>query len=239
MTAAQPIDVAALLVSLVGTASYLAFHYGLEQRVRPAATPSDNAAVMRAVERQRYGGALLLGVLPGVALLVWLRAAGLAWPDHLWGWGLPYPARSALATLGLLALTLPAVLISARKPDFRNHYPQARLAGEAAWTPALQRRNRLSWGVYLLGYEAFFRGWLLFVLVDAVGLWLALGWMTTLYVAVHLTKNAQEAAACLPMGFVFGGVALWTGSFWAPMLAHACIAITAETLATRPSPQRA
>ena len=65
----------------------------------------------------------------------------------------------------------------------------------------------------------------------------ALAMMTALYTLAHLPTNASETAGCIPMGFVFGGMALYTGTIWAPLIVHLGIAIGTETVAAYSNPE--
>ena len=47
--------------------------------------------------------------------------------------------------------------------------------------------------------------------------------------AVHADKDSQEVVACVPMGLLFCGLAIWTGAIWAPFALHVIIALTSET----------
>ena len=99
---------------------------------------------------------------------------------------------------------------------------------------ALRRDNAATWTLYLLGYEFFFRGFLLFAVADAWGVWAGVCATTLAYVYAHLPKNADETIGTIPMGVVFALGALWSGGIWAPWLAHVIIANTSDLLASRP-----
>lgn len=215
----------ALVVTFVAAAAYVAYHYGAHaDRWRRGAATTD-AEEARAVHRQRLGGALLLGVLPaGVAF---------AWPDGAWGLSLPRPAVAGGFVAAVVVIILPIIAMSARGPAFRDDYPQMRLA--APWTRAQRLRNAASWTIYLLAYEFFFRGFVLFTLAEAFGAWPAIALSTLAYAWAHLPKNAAETIGTLPMGVIFAVVALEGGGIWGPFVAHVIIANWSDYLASRPT----
>ena len=211
---------AAVVVCLVAAACYVAFHYG-GRAPRWAARGHGPEA---AIHRQRLSGALLLGVVPaGVA---WCLPGGPA--DF--GWGLARPGLAAGLAAGIAAVVLPVIALAARKPEFKADYPELR---GVAWDRGLRGRNALTWSIYLLAYEFFFRGFLLFPLAAAFGAWPAIAAVTLAYAYAHLPKNASETAGTIPMGVVFGAMALATGGFWAPFVVHVLIANFADWLASK------
>lgn len=217
-----PEPLAPAVVCLVAAAAYVLLHYHLSApawarrwRLEPGAP--------RAVFAQRLSGGLVLGsaALVGLAFAPSPARSGLLPVD---------PLRSLLVALGTLALALPFVVLGSRKPAFAVDYPQVRVA---SWDGALRRANAGRWAVYLVGYEALFRGSLLFVLAEAHGPTTAVAVNALAYAWAHLAKPASETWATIPMGVVFSVGALWSGSFWGAWLAHSLIAITSDGLAAR------
>ncbi|TNF37796.1 MAG: CPBP family intramembrane metalloprotease [Deltaproteobacteria bacterium] len=221
------------VVVLVATATvcYLAFFI----LAGPAAArrlfrPADDDALRTAVAFWRRGvGVVLLGVVP---LLVLSLGLGGDLAEH--GLTLRDPGPSLAFAAATLALMLPILALQARRPWFHRHYPEARLR---AWTRGHEAANALSWLAYLVAYEAFFRGFLLFGLAHALGPWPAIAITTAAYVFVHLTKNAGEAVGSLVMGLVYGFVALHTGSILMPLVAHWVSAVAADTWALSHHPE--
>jgi uncharacterized protein len=213
--------VAALILA---SAAFVAFHYFANAGSWARRSGTDAGAPANWF-RQRIGGFVLLGVIPAAMtpLLGWrLDGTGLL--------ALPAPGRTLLLAVCICAVTLPAIAISSRAPDFPLNYPQIRVA---SWDRSLRLKNGLTWALYLVGYEYFFRGFLLFGLADAFGAWPAVAMTTFAYVLAHIHKNADETIGCIPMGVVFAWGTLWSGSIWGAWLAHVVIANTSELLATR------
>jgi membrane protease YdiL (CAAX protease family) len=222
-----PPDSPTIVVLLAAAALFVVFHFAasaerwrawLERGSRPAAGPE------RPVHLQRLSGAVLFGLLP-------LAIAAVLLPEPVTHYGLQGdPLRSVSCAAGILAVTLPVILVASRKPGFRDHYPEIR---RGHWDGSARARSALTWCIYLLAYEFFFRGFLLFSLADAFGPWPAIAITTLAYVLAHLPTNRDEAVATIPMGVVFGAAALWCGGMWPAFLAHAVIANASDVLASR------
>lgn len=227
----HPEHAALVWMTLSATILYTAYHYGLSKEVLRQVLIKRGQDEVRAqaggVLLSKVLGGLLLG-LGGVITLVALGepvgASGITGAD---------PMRTLMAALAPMPVLLPIVALSARKPAMHAQYPEIRAP---IWSPKLTLASAAAWVVYLLGYELFFRGVLLFGMSRHIGVWPALAIGTALYVFVHLPKPAPETIGTIVMGFGFGAMAIWSGSFLAPCLLHATIAITSETAAARSHP---
>jgi membrane protease YdiL (CAAX protease family) len=86
--------------------------------------------------------------------------------------------------------------------------------------------NLFSWAFYLLGYELFFRGILLFPLVAKIGLWPAIAVNIGLYSATHIPKGLNEAVGAIPLSVVLCLLSVSTGTIWIAFLVHVAMAWT-------------
>lgn len=179
----------------------------------------------RRVHAFRAFGAVLLGLVPAVA--VW--QSGSTRLGHL-GAELPRPIEGVVAALLLFAVAVPFAMRQVRAPDSFEHYPQIRAE---VWTLSLWLRNAATWSLYLVAYEFFFRGLLVFGLKPLLGPAGSVVVSAALYVFAHLHKGLGEVLGCVPMGLLFGISALWTGSFWPAFAAHLGIALVSEAAAIR------
>ena len=209
------------LLVLMG-ALFALYTYRFSPGVMAGRAGPDDEGGARAIFRSRLIGAALLGLVPAVIALLG--------PQPEMGLGLPAPGRAAIGCALILALALPGVIGASRQPDFTVHYPPIR---SAHWPPRRVALNGLTWTVYLVGYELFFRGILLFGLVARMDAWLAIALTSVIYVLAHLPKPGKETAGTVPMGVVFAAVTLWSGSIWAAVVSHAIIANTSDMLAAR------
>jgi len=172
----------------------------------------------------KLGGLLWLGVVPVVFFgwlfplipLSWLRFTS---SDAQWLW---------LAVL----VPLPWVLawFTSRNEVHRRQYPQVR---EPVWSRRLLTTDLACWALYLLGYEAFFRGVLLFGLVEYTGVWVAVAVNTLFYSLAHIPKGAGESFGAIPLGVLLCLIALSTGNFWVPFFVHLSMAWSNELMSLR------
>ncbi len=214
-------------VFLTASIAYLIYHYGVPaarlQKLLLKRGLDQEHAQAQAWLWQRLLGGLILG---GSALVM---SAFLPGGVAAHGWGL---TGWSMAWLGLLPLPLllPILVRQARQAHHQRRYPQIRTQH---WGASLRWGNALSWSFYLLGYEAFFRGLLLYSLVGWLGVWPGMLAMTSLYIYAHLPKDAGECVGCLAMGLVFGALTLISGGIWAAWLLHVGIALSNDALCRR------
>lgn len=206
---------------------YWAYHYhanAARYRRRWGASLEEQVAQVRGYSFQRVMGMVLLGVVPVlVGWGLWGRSLGAYGVTLGVDWGL-----TALWVVGAYGVLGPLLWAAARGTQHQAMYPQMRVE---AWTRALWVQNAGTWALYLLGYEVFFRGFLLVPMVEHFGVWPAIGVNTALYVYAHLPKDAGETLGCVVMGVVFALMALTTGGIWAPWLAHVLVAVSSEAWA--------
>lgn len=218
-----PDDVPIVATYLGAGALYVAYHYGLSASVWRRMVASDEAAILA----RRVSGGALLGL--GSSALLAATGADLATS----GLGLG-DVRRALAQAAIgAAVLVPALYVLARAGRLGPEYPEIRRAPLAY--------GALAWTAYLIGYEALFRGLLVFPPAHRFGPWPALAIQTALYAYAHLPKHAGETAATLAIGLIFGWMALETGTILTPLLVHIAVAVSAESFTRRfpPPPSRA
>jgi membrane protease YdiL (CAAX protease family) len=156
---------------------------------------------------------LLLG-LPAV----WLKLVGHRWSEV----GLAWPAARTWRWLALAAVVLlPAALLATRIPSIHAAYPRLTSARAAPW---LLVPSTLAFAVYGLGWEFFFRGFLLRELAAYVGRW-AIIVQAIPCTLMHLGKPTPELVAAFPAAIVFGAMAYRLGSVLPGWLLHVLVAL--------------
>lgn len=203
----------ATLFPLVGTLAYLLITFSLSP---------DASRAPRSWPRFRLLGGALLALT--AALTAWSADVPLVSLGLRVAWS---PACTWLLLIVLL-VALPLIHRRSASADHRARYPQIQ---RSHWRPHDHLSNAATWWVYLLGYEAFFRGFLLLGLAPALGPGPALALTTAFYAAVHLPKGAGETLGSWVMGLLFGVAALESGSFFAPFLAHVILATSNDAFA--------
>ncbi|MHC4391388.1 MAG: CPBP family intramembrane glutamic endopeptidase [Planctomycetota bacterium] len=228
--ALRPGDTEPVAALLVASVAYLVFDYGTRPTVLEpwlARRGAQDPQALSVLVRRAIGGVFLFAVAIGFGLGFGHSPAdyGLRWPAPLLGW-------LALA-IGPFLVLLPVLFTASRRPALWQSYPEIRAK---VWTKALVKRSALLWAVYLLGYEMFFRGFLLVTLVAAWGTWPGIAVAGGLYVFAHLTKDPGECFGSVAMAVVFSLVALISKSVLPAVLLHTLIAVGSEMLCLRGNP---
>lgn len=213
-----------LVLVLGTTAAFVAAYYGLTPaRLQPATTNAADDQGWGVVRARCVQGTLFL-----VAAVALVPLSGIAWSDTLLG--VPDLARSAVGMAVLAVVLLGASLPAAGKPAMLARYPDIRIRPFGGiW----RLRSAAAWALYLLGYEALFRGVLVAGLATVWDPVTAVVVHTAIYVLAHLHKPAAETVSCFVMGPVFAILAWWTDGFWAPWLLHVIIAVANENASAR------
>ncbi|MHB0912385.1 MAG: CPBP family glutamic-type intramembrane protease [Armatimonadota bacterium] len=160
--------------------------------------------------------------LPMVLILLVLREEPAAY-----GWTSGEGRGYKLAGI-LFALILPLLFWAATKPEYRNYYPMNPSARDSL-TAFI--RFELVYGVYLLCWEFFFRGFLLFGFSRSIGLWGAVFAQAIPFGIMHYGK--PEFAGSFVSGLVLGWLAARSKSFAPCFALHWAISITFDILVLR------
>ena len=131
--------------------------------------------------------------------------------------------RKGLIRLAIL-LPIAALLLlpTARMPEFRATYPLYHAAGQSLSVFILYE---LCYAAYYFGWEFFFRGFMLFGLVDAFGAVNAVRIQTIPSTLAHIGKPTPEIIAAVAAGLAFGAIALRTRSILYVFLLHWLIGV--------------
>ena len=81
---------------------------------------------------------------------------------------------------------------------------------------------------FLLSYEFFFRGVLLFKFLDNSSLSLAILYSTILYVIIHIFDSKKEIIGAIPFGIVLCLITYLTNSIWYAFLIHLALSAVYE-----------
>ena len=135
--------------------------------------------------------------------------------------------RVGLAIVGLLLPLIVVLLLwpASRQAAFRAEYPLFRGAGR---TLTLFVAYELLYAVYYLGWEFFFRGFMLFGLKDSVGAANSILIQTIPSTLLHIGKPDGEIFAAIVAGIAFGAIALRTRSILYVFLLHWLIGVALD-----------
>ena len=131
---------------------------------------------------------------------------------------------AVFVSVGLLA-AVPALYFTTMRPDFQAEYP---LAKEALQDWATLAYYEASYLLYYVGWESFFRGFLLFGLRPSLGDFPAIAFETLGSTLLHIGKPLPELWASLVAGFLFGYVALRTRTFLWVLLLHYAVGVLTD-----------
>jgi membrane protease YdiL (CAAX protease family) len=161
---------------------------------------------------------LALILLTAAEPAAFLRSAGLT---------LGRSGRGLALAAAAVPVCLAAALIGSRDPAMRMQYPFAKTACR---TPATFVAYEAAYLVfYYLPWEFLYRGLLFLALLPALGLAPALALQTIVSTIYHFGHPDSEIWAACGVGFVFGLVAWFTGSFLYTVFIHALVGIANDT----------
>lgn len=173
----------------------------------PAYGPTDPRSLRdKAIERF-----VLFGVVPLLVLLA------LREDPRRYGLGPGDARRGVVLLAGLVAVTVPAIVLLAATPTFRDFY-----APEYSTAPDVLITNALD----LISTEFLLRGFVMFALLRAIGP-LAIVVAVVPFAFAHLDKPEIEMLSTLAGGLVFGWLNWRTRSIWYAGLYHVAIQATA------------
>ena len=178
---------------------------------------------------QRMLGLLFLGVF-SVLIIILLPGATL----KEYGLGFAFQEPPPWWTFLALPLILVLGFYSARKPGNLQLYPQIRYR---EWSPGLLALSGVSWVAFLIGYEAFFRGFLLHASLDIMAAGPAIALNCTLYAFAHFYKGPGETYGALLVGILLCYLTMVTGNFWSALILHSIMALSNEWFSLRAHPE--
>ena len=133
--------------------------------------------------------------------------------------------------LPLLLLMIPLVGIAATRPDFLHSYPRVKniafvhaySSNAFPWTFLFE----LSYGLDFFSIEVFFRGLLVLIFSQLVGIGAILP-MASFYCCVHFGKPAGECISSYFGGLLLGVIAQRTNALSGGLFLHLCVAYMME-----------
>ncbi len=169
----------------------------------------------------------LLVNLTGLVLLPMLSIYALPREGpHLFGWWRPRSQVWRTVLILYVAMLLPLFLAS-RRPEFMAYYP---IQQEAAYSWPHLIYFELTYGLYMLGWEFFFRGYLTFGLARRFGSTIAVIAQAAAFGLMHYGKPWPEFAGSFIAGLVLGHLALRARSFYPGFCLHWACAVTFDLL---------
>ena len=143
------------------------------------------------------------------------------------GWTLRGIARFKVLYIAMILVVFPLVVMVSFSKSFSSHYP---LYSEARDSLASLIIWELSYGLYFVIIEFFFRGFMVFSLARYIGA-LSIFVMDIPYVMIHFGKPASETIGSIIAGVALGTLSLRTRSIFGGIIVHITIAWGMDILA--------
>ncbi len=84
--------------------------------------------------------------------------------------------------------------------------------------------------VFLIVYECFFRGLLLFLAISMAGVYIAVSVNIMFYMLIHFFSNKKEILGTVPFGIILCVLSFLNESVWPAITVHLALALTYEIL---------
>lgn len=165
---------------------------------------------------------LLLGLLPALAVKGLFRER---LRDYGVGWGRPAWTACSLAVLAPLFLL--AAYLASTDPQILSKFP---INPQAGSTPAMFAGHAATYFLFYVGWEFYFRGFLLFGLRDSLGATNAVLIQTAASALLHIGGPASETFGAILGGLLWGGLALQTKSLLSGLVQHFLLGIALDAL---------
>jgi membrane protease YdiL (CAAX protease family) len=170
----------------------------------------------------------LIGLLFVPALVAALAPGGAS----CFGVANPAPGSARIALI-LYASMLPLLAWASFQPSFRGYYP---MQHQAAYSWHYFVYFELSYGLYMLAWEWFYRGFLTFGLARGFGWAAAIGIQAAAFGLMHYGKPAPEFAGSFVAGVALGALAYRARSFVPCFWLHWAVSVTFDVLAVHSRP---
>ena len=166
-------------------------------------------------------GSIVVRVMMPLGLIVlWLKESPKDYGFRLWkrGHGKVY--------LAFYALIFPVLFAVSTTPSFQDKYPFYAGADDSATHFLLYE---LAYGIQFASLEAFFRGFMTFVLFKKFGYY-AVMIMTIPYCMIHFNKPVVETLGAIAAGMLLGYMAIASRSWIPGALLHWGVGITMDLM---------
>ncbi len=210
--------VVAILWSVIGFAAY----YFLAHK-------KSSSGTVREVLTQRSWGVLFLGFASLLIILLVWKASPVSY-----GLGFSFLSPPPWWTFLLIPVIPIASYFQTASPSNLALYPQIRIKN---WSGQIVALSAGSWIAFLVAYEFFFRGFLLFASLTVLDPWPAIALNCSLYGFAHFYKGPGETFGAILAGVVFCYLTLQTGNIWSAVALHSVVALSNEWFSLRAQPK--
>ena len=163
---------------------------------------------------------LLLGVIPALIVKFVFHESLASYGVRVGDWAFGLKALLILAPIFIIA-TYP----SSKMPDFLAEYPLNKEAGVSA---AAFLHHALTYLLFYLGWEFFFRGFMQFGLRQSLGDWNAILVQTALSCILHIGKPSGEIYSSILGALLWGILVFRTRSILYALLLHWLLGVSLD-----------
>jgi membrane protease YdiL (CAAX protease family) len=163
---------------------------------------------------------VLLGFIP---LLIWMF--GFKNSPAAMGLSLGHYKKTLIFALIGIPVMIFLAWLTSKNPAFRAEYPLYR---GLLYNQAGIGGYWMMYGLYYIGWEFFFRGFMLFGLESKFGRLYAILIQTIPSCLVHIGKPDAEIFSAIVAGLVFGWVAFRCRSLWPVFIWHWCLGVALD-----------
>ena len=139
-----------------------------------------------------------------------------------------YGLRFIIITIPLIVT--PIIILGSHMPQIRAEYPLSKLVQDKASVFLLYEFSYVL--LYYVGWEFFFRGYMLFGLREKFGDTYAILLQVIPSALLHFNKPESEFLGSIVLGIVLGYLALRTRSILYPLIIHSCIGVFTDLFVT-------
>jgi len=139
-----------------------------------------------------------------------------------------YGLRFIIITIPLIVT--PIIILGSHMPQVRAEYPLSKLVQDNASVFLLYEFSYVL--LYYVGWEFFFRGYMLFGLREKFGDAYAILLQVIPSALLHFNKPESEFLGSIVLGIVLGYLALRTRSILYPLIIHSCIGVFTDLFVT-------
>ena len=206
-------DQGEFIVAILWAVSGFAAYYFLGHKKSASGT-------VREILAQRGWGVIFLG-LASLLIIV------LAWKEEAvsFGLGFAFLLHPPLWSYMVIPLVITASYFISSSPANLAIYPQIRIE---VWSRKIVVLSALSWIAFLVAYEFFFRGFLLFASLEVLDPWAAIALNCSLYGFAHFNKGPGETFGAIIVGVLLCYLTIHTGNIWSAVVIHSVMALSNE-----------
>ena len=164
----------------------------------------------------RHAGGIIIMVLIPSIILPGISEGLLAWPQHI----------DNIQVMTVMVTGIVLLIVSAKEADKIEN----KKISKDRWSLFHAVLHMIFRNSFLVGYEWFFRGIVLFSCVTFFGLIPAVIINIVLYACIHSFNGRKEFLGSIPLGIILCVFTLWWQSVWPAIMLHVLLSSSYESV---------